>query len=236
MPPIARGRSWRETLLYAVLGANAFLLLAGLALVPSTGRSLGGVVSIVAAVTTQVVVGVAARFGPFSLRRWRALGVSFALGSALAALYLAIVLAEFLGWRDSIPIIALFLGAALIAGFVTGYRTRGWRDGVMAAIWALVIGTAVWTVGDLLINYLFWGGRQQYLFMLYDGAVDDFRRSGSADFNAFLLQDIQGAAIFHQILSVVIGTMFGALSAGAALGLRQLQRRTVSAGVPQPEP
>lgn len=236
MPPIVLGRSWRETVLYAALVVNVLLLLAGLAFAPSTLRSPGGVASILAAIATQVVVGAAARFGPFSLRWRRGLGVSFALGIALAALYLAIILAEFLGWRDSIPIISLFLGATLIAGFVTGYRTRRWRDGVMAAVWALVISTAVWTVGDLLINYLFWGGRQQYLFMLYDGAVDDFRRSGSADFNAFLLQDIQGASIFHQLLSVVIGTVFGAVSAGAALGLRWLQRRPVSAGVPQTEP
>ena len=38
--------------------------------------------------------------------------------------------------------------------------------------------------------------------------MDDFHRSGGQDLNAFLLQDLQGALFFHQILSAVIGAVW----------------------------
>lgn len=222
--------SWIERLFVAALGANVVLILAGLAIVPSTLRSPIGIVSALGAIAMQIALAAVALAGPFSLRRWRhGAGISFALGLLLAVVYLAIILAEFLGVRDTITILTLFVGAALVAGFVAGYRARQWRQGVMAGIWALVIGTALWSIGDQAINYAFWGSHQQYAFMLYDGAVDDFHRSGGGDFSAFLLQDMQGALFFHQALSVVVGALCGIVGGGLAQGAILLQRRSVSA-------
>lgn len=48
--------------------------------------------------------------------------------------------------------------------------------------------------------------------------VDDFQHSGSHDLGAFLLQDLQGALFFHQILSAVIGAIGGLVGRGVALG------------------
>jgi hypothetical protein len=111
-----------------------------------------------------------------------------------------------------------------VAGLAASYRARHWRQGPIAAIWALLIGTVLWSGAVLLMNYMAWGSHQQYIFWLNDGAVADFQRSGSTDFNAFLLQDLQGALFFHPVLSVVVGALSGLVGSGVAQGVVLLQR------------
>ena len=69
------------------------------------------------------------------------------------------------------------------------------------------------------------GGRTQwYFFWLNDGAIDDFRSSGSTNLQFFLLQDMQGALFFHPLLSVVVGAVCGVIASGAAQAVRWLQK------------
>ncbi len=118
------------------------------------------------------------------------------------------------------------MAIALLAGALASLRTQRLRDGVVAAVWALVIGAAIWSVGLLLLNYALWGGPHWYQFLQQDGAVDDFHRSGSHDFGAFVLQDLQGALFFHQVLSAVIGGVVGScLVLGTTALLRLLRRK-----------
>jgi len=216
---------WSQRFFALVIGINVILIVLGVFIVPSTLATSAGVVSLLGAICMQLALVALAFVGPGSFQRVRSgIGISTALGALFALVYVGIIIAEFFGVQDNFNIVWLFVGVPLVAGFTVGYRTRRWGQGLLAAIWALVIGTALWSVGDMLVNYVFWGSHQQYVFWLYDGAIDDFRRSGSADLNAFLLQDIQGALFYHPILSVVFGAIVGLVGSGAALGVRLLQR------------
>jgi len=216
---------WIQRLFVVVIGVNITLILAGLLVVPATIGSSTVVGSTLGDVGMQAALAALALRGPWSFQQYRtSIGISVALGLMFAALYAGDILLEFQGIQTNANIVALFGGVAFIAGLAAGYRTRQWRQGLGAAIWALVIGTALWSAAILLINYVAWGSHQQYVFMLNDGAVGDFHRSGSHDFDAFLLQDIQGALFFHPLLSVVVGTISGLVSSSVAQGVLVLQR------------
>ncbi|HEV2237243.1 MAG TPA: hypothetical protein VGR57_11335, partial [Ktedonobacterales bacterium] len=165
--------------------------------------------------------------------RSRTSGISLAGGALFAATYLGFLARDFAGSAvgpDDGPatIYSLFVGVAVLAGAAAAVRSQRLREGMLAAVWALVIGTAIWSLGVLLLNYTLWGSPHWYQFWLQDGAVDDFHRSGSHDLGAFLLQDLQGALFFHQVLSAVLGVVGGlvggALALGAARGLRRARQ------------
>ncbi len=219
---------WLRRLFVAILGLNIALIGAGVAVVPATLSSPLGLATLLADVAMQSVLATLALAGPWSFRRVRAsIGISGALGLVFAALYLGIILLEFAGVNDNLNILALFVLVAGVAGAVASYRTRRWQSGPLAAIWALVIGTGLWSAGILLINYVSWGSHQQYVFWLNDGAIDAFWRSGSRDLNVFLLQDVQGALFFHPLLSMVVGAIGGMIGGSVARGSIGLHRWVV---------
>jgi len=79
----------------------------------------------------------------------------------------------------------LFIGIALLAGVTASLRSQQFRVGVVAAMWALVLGTAIWSIGVLLLNYALWGSSHWYQFWLQDGAINDVRSRGSHDLAIF---------------------------------------------------
>lgn len=220
-----------QRLFLLVLAANTSLLLLGLLVAPSSFTSVDGWLAMLGAISMQVALAFLALVGPFSFTKYpRAIGISLGLGALFAAVYLGFLTRDFAGvsWGpadDPTVLYSLFVGIALAAGAAASLRTQRLRDGVVAAVWTLLIGTAIWSLGVLLLNYALWGSAHWYQFWLQDGAVDDFHHSGSHNLSAFLLQDVQGALFFHQILSVVIGAVGGLLgsvvaSGGAALWSR----------------
>jgi hypothetical protein len=178
----------------------------------------------------QVALALLALVGPLSFNKYqRTMGISLGLGALFAAVYLGFLTRDFAGvsWGpDDNPTLlySLFVGIALVAGVAASLRAQRLRDGVVAAIWALLIGTAIWSLGVLLLNYTLWSSSNWYHFWLQDGAVDDFHRSGGQDLSAFLLQDLQGALFFHQILSAVVGALGGLVGSVVALGGARLWR------------
>jgi len=173
----------------------------------------------------QIAVVALALRGPWSFQRQRAsLGISVAGGVVFATIYTGMILLEFRGIPTNVNILALFVVVAGIAGGAASYHTRRWDQGLIAAVWAVVIGTALWSGGVLLINYVAWGSHQQYVFWLADGAVDEFRRGGSANFDEFLLQDLQGALFYHPLLSVMVGAIGGLVGSSVAQGVLALRR------------
>jgi hypothetical protein len=57
--------------------------------------------------------------------------------------------------------------------------------------------------------------------LLYGGrGRRDYHRSGVGSFSGFLLQDIYGAMVAHQMLSVVIGLTAGLADGAVACGVR----------------
>src|SRR5262249_24412941 len=203
----------------------ASLLLLGLFVAPSTLNSTEGLGAVLGALSMQGALALLALVGPVSFAKYtRTMGIGLGGGALFAAIYLGFLTRDLtcagFGPDDSPPILySLFAGVALLAGAAASARTQRVWDGVVTAIWALVIGTAIWSLGVLLLNYALWGSPHWYHFWLQDGAVDDFHRSGGHDLGAFLLQDLQGALFFHQILSVVIGAIGGVVGSGVAFAL-----------------
>jgi hypothetical protein len=76
-------------------------------------------------------------------------------------------------------------------------------------VYAWFAGAAGWSTGFLPLAY---------------GAVADYHRSGVGSFSGFLLQDIYGAMVAHQMLSVVIGLAAGLADGAVACGVRALTR------------
>lgn len=219
-----QGSSWIQRLFALVLGCNVLLILWGLRVVPAIS-TLNGIATTLATMGMQVAIAVLALFGPWSFQRYRSsIGIAVLVGALFAIAYDGILLSDFFpNINLDVNIWLLFVGAASLAGFIAGYQTRRFGQGVIIAIWALVIGTAIWSIGLLIMNYASWGTHQWYIFWLNDGAIDDFHRSGSADLNVFLLQDMQGALFFHPLLSAFLGALCGLVASGLAQGARVLR-------------
>jgi hypothetical protein len=222
-----------------VLGCNLVLLALGLWFVPADARSAQGLAVLLATMGMQGALALLALAGPIGFNKYpRTMGISLGLGVLFACAYLAILACDFAGIQlsfDTGPgtIYTLFVATALLAGALASLRTRRLRDGVVASCWALVIGTAIWSLGVLLLNYALWGSPHWYQFWVGDGALDDFRQSGSTDLAVFLLQDLQGAVFFHPLLSAVIGAIGGSIGGSLMLGSLALSRRLSWRKVPR---
>jgi hypothetical protein len=132
------------------------------------------------AMGSQVVLALVALASP----------MSFAKTPRTAGISLGFLVRDFagssLGIDDGpVTIYTLFIGIALLAGVTASLRSQQFRIGVVAAMWALVIGTAIWSMCVLLLNYALWGSSHWYQFWLQDGAINDVRSSGSHDLAIF---------------------------------------------------
>ena len=220
--------SWPTGAVLAVLAANVVLIVAGLVVVPE-GRG-PALLAGLAAITVQCAVAVAAVAGPMALEKRPRPAVTCLLPGALFAIgYVSLLGFEMAGFtlsfdRGAVTIYAWFAGAAGLAGALTGWLTRHPAKGAACGCWALVIGTAGWSAGFLPLAYALRGTAAWYRFWAGDGAVADYHRSGVGSLNGFLLQDMYGAMVAHQMLSVVIGLAAGLTGGAVALGVRALTR------------
>jgi hypothetical protein len=220
-----RRASWRERLLAVVLGCNSLLILWGVHVVPAVIYP-SGIATTLADVGMQLAIGLLVFFGPLAFQRYsRSIGIALLLGAFFAAAYSAVLLSDFLpsvNWDFNV--LLLFLGSASLAGFLAGYQTRRIGQGVIIGFWSLVIGTAIWSIGTMMINYAFWGSHDWYFFWKNDGAIDDFLHSGSTNLRLFILQDMQGALFFHPLLSAFIGALCGLCHPPPSQGVLLIQR------------
>jgi len=217
-----------QRLVALVLGVNVVLILWGVFVVPAIFYP-NGLGTTAAAILMQLAIAALVFFGPLSFSHYRAgrvVPISLVLALLFAVAYDGILLTDFIpSLNVDFNVFLLFLGAASLAGFLAGYHTRSFWNGVVAAFWALVIGTAIWSIGLMLTNYAFWGSHQWFLFWKNDGAIDDFHHSGFTNLQLFLLQDMQGALFFHPLLSAVVGGICGVVASGLAQVLLWLRRR-----------
>jgi hypothetical protein len=223
---IWRHTSWIQRLFLLVLIGNMALILWGIHVVPATVATPDGIARILADLGLQMVLGVLALFGPLSFQRSRSsIGISLLFGFLFAIAYDGILLLDYLGVYLDVNVYLFFLGAASLAGLIAGYQTRRFSQGVVAAIWALVIGTAIWSTGLLPMHYAFWGSHQAYVFWQNDGAIDDFQHSGMTDLNVFLMQDVEGSLFFHPLLSAVTGAICGVVASSVAQGVLLVRKK-----------
>jgi hypothetical protein len=220
-----RDCSWRERLLAVVLGCTIVLILWGIHVVPAIIYP-NGIATTLGDVGMQLAISVLAFFGLLSFKRNQAsIGIALLLGALFAIAYDAVLLSNFLpsiNWDFNV--VLLFFGVASLAGFLAGYQTRRIGQGVVVGFWTLVIGTAMWSIGTMIINYAFWGSHDWYFFWTNDGAIDDFFHSGATNLHLFILQDMQGALFFHPLLSAFLGALCGLVGSAVAQSVLLVQR------------
>ena len=222
------GVSWVTGAVLAVLAVNVALIVTGLVVVPQGRRPALG--AGLAAITVQCAVAVAAVAGPMALDRRPRPALTCLLPGALFAIgYVSLLGLELAGFklsfeRGAVTVYAWFAGAAVLAGALTGWLTRRLVKGAAGGCWALVIGTAARSAGFLPLAYALRGTAGWYRFWVGDGAVADYHRSGVGSLRGFLLQDIYGAMVAHQMLSVVIGLAAGLAGGAVACAVQALTR------------
>ena len=213
-------------MLLVILAANVVLILVGISFAPDSVGSPLGVGIVAADIGMQFGLAAVACIGPIALHRLGGPGSICAVAAAAFALtYDGLLLADLEGRPLPLNPYLFFVTAALVVGFVLSYVTRRIGQGVLGAIWTLLLGTALWSAGFLVMIYTFWGTHHEYLFWLRDGAVNDFHRSGERNLGVFLLQDIQGALFFHPLLSFALGLAVGAVGASVGFAAGRLRER-----------
>ena len=148
----------------AALAADAMLVIAGPGFVPETLRSASGVGRVVADVGLMMAIGAAAVLGG-TFSRFSGVGdVCLWAGAAFALVHDTHLLVDFVGRPLSADPYWYFVGAAVIASGWATYRTGRMSRGIAAASWALVLGTALWSVGMMTLSYAFWRTGDGYAF------------------------------------------------------------------------
>lgn len=163
-----RRTTWIERLFLLVLASNVCLIVLGLRVVPSDLGSAEEVWDVLGVIGLQCLLALLALVGPLAFHAFpRTVGISMGLGALFAAVYLGFLARDFSGMAlgpddGPVTIYSLFVGIGPLAGAAASVRSQRLREGVVAAIWALAIGTAIWSLGVTLLNYTLWGGSHWY--------------------------------------------------------------------------
>lgn len=166
----------------------------------------------------------------------RLLRLALGFGLSAAAIYATEIVLEYvLLPRDNTRYGGVEFGLVflcyLTAGFIAALQTRRSRNGLMAAVGAALIATLLWYIVVLSITYAMKGTPQQAAVFRAEGNLEDFAHSGSANFEAWLMQDFLGAGFYHLLLSPIVATVLG--SVGGFIG-RFLPWRPSSARAANP--
>jgi len=211
----------------AVLAMNVALIVAGLVVVPEgPGPALWAGL---AAITVQCAVAVAALAGPMALDRRPRPALTCLLPGALFAIgYVSLLGLELAGFklsfdRGAVTVYAWFVGAAGLAGTLTGWLTGRPAKGAASGCWALVIGTVGWSAGFPAAGVRT-EGHGRVVPLLGGGRGGSGLPPQRRSLSGLLLQDIYGAMVAHQLLSVVIGLAAGLAGGAVGWGAQALTR------------
>lgn len=149
----------------------------------------------------------------------RLLPIAVSFGLIGAAIYAAEIILEYVflpgdNTRYGYVEFGLVLLSYLATGYTVGLKTRRVRNGLMAAVGAALISTLVWYIVLLAITYVMKGTPRQAAVFRAEGNMDEFARSGSASFEAWLMQDFLGAGFYHLLLGILISAFLGSLGGG----------------------
>jgi hypothetical protein len=101
------------------------------------------------------------------------------------------------------------------AAFAASRRGGGLAAGVRSAVLAAAAGSVIGVATMWMAVPVFYANNFQNPAML-----EDFRRSGMASMDAFIVSDTVGASLFGPALCLLAGTIAGATGAALARGLR----------------
>ena len=166
-----------------------------------------------------------------------ALRVAVVFGMTVSAVYLFVVVSEYLiryspagGKMLGIGMVAAIFSLFFLAGVRGAYLSGRFRCGVLAAIQSALLATLLWFCAVMTTYYLFLGTPQQD-HVLYVENHDDFVHSGMTDFRAFIMQDFMGACFFHLLISPLFAAILGSVGSVIGISASFLRKRTSSTNV-----
>jgi hypothetical protein len=118
----------------------------------------------------------------------------------------------------------VFLVYFLTALFVS-LRTNRMVPGITSSVASGMISAVVWLIVVLITFYSFRGTAQQVQVFSAEGNYEDFARSGTADFNRFIMEDFLGASFFHPILGPLASFLLGVVGSLLGKGIGFVKRR-----------
>lgn len=107
---------------------------------------------------------------------------------------------------------------SMLAGFIGARPQRRVRDGLFAGLTAAVVSAAIGLGTLWFVTLAFMETIRHNTFM-----IEDFRRSGMTDMDAFIIEDALGATFFGGLLLLAAGVTLGAL--GGLAGKATARRR-----------
>ncbi len=203
----------------------AVLVIFGVLTTPGVA-SHGGAIGVVASLGILAIYALAAWFR-LPATSPDAVGAARRFAQAAGGVYAAEIVLEYAltpADNTSWGLVEFGLVFLLVAaaGAAAAWRAGRWRTGVTAGIWTAMGASLIWYVVLLAVFYAFRGTLRQDAVLRAEGDFEDFRRSGLADIQVFLMGDMLGAGFYHLVLSPVFGAVLGGLGALGALGARRL--------------
>lgn len=126
------------------------------------------------------------------------------------------------------PLEYVILGGLAAAGVLAGWlgaRLSGrFRCGLAAAACSSVAAYLIWYPFVLGTYYVWWSGPTLQRFLVAEGDLSDFRRSGMTNFRVYFIRDNFGAGFYHLLLNVLLGLAFGGAAAALAIVVRRRGR------------
>jgi hypothetical protein len=216
----------------AVAAVDGLLVAFGLATTPGFLTSKRGAVGVGAVLLVLGGYAVAGRLAAPAVSRHDPVAMAWAqrCGFAAAVVYVAEVVLEYaLTPADNTLWGAVEFGLVFLtcaaAGVAVAWRNGRWRSAVLSGVLTAMAAAVVWYAAVLAVFYLFRGSARQAAVLRAEGDFEDFRRSGEASLQVFLMGDFLGAGVFHLLLSPVFGAIMGAFGGLAGLGARRALAR-----------
>ena len=212
LAPAVRG-TWICAAIVAALLTSLGLLMFPAALA-EWQRTLPGLAAVIIVLSSYSLLGA---WGAARLERVDRglLRLALVFGLVAAAIFAAEILLEYVllppdNTSYGIVEFGLVFLSYLTAGFIAAWQTRLARNGPMAAVGAALISTLLWYIVLLAITYAMKGTPRQAMVFRAEGNLDDFAHSGSANFEAWLMQDLLGAGFYHLLLGLILAAILGA--------------------------
>ena len=108
-----------------------------------------------------------------------------------------------------------------VAGWLAASQSGRVGDAIVASTLSAMITSVAVVIAVLAPYYLLRGTPLQDVFFRTEGTYDDFARSGVADFNTWVIEDMFGGAFMHSAFGAVVGAVLGAMTGGVTVLLRR---------------